>query len=175
MSEIFDDMMSGLNDVGTFLSGKKAGFKVHVPDSVDVKSIRHKLHMTQSRFSEAFGFSLDSVKHWEGQRRTPEIAARAYLTVIAKAPEIVINILSVDKTARSAQASPRKRASIKSGRTRKTGKAPSKAKYIGASSAFLMVLSREGRAWPYRLRSLLYLKRFRGKRFRGKALAWWTR
>lgn len=38
--------------------------------------------MTQAAFSDSFGFSLDAVKHWEGGRRTPEVPARAYLTVI---------------------------------------------------------------------------------------------
>ena len=42
--------------------------------------------MTQARFSDTFGFSLDAVKHWEGGRRTPESSARAFLTVIARNP-----------------------------------------------------------------------------------------
>ncbi len=49
--------------------------------------------MTQARFSDAFGFSLDAVKHWEGGRRTPEASARAFLTVIAKNPAVVMNAL----------------------------------------------------------------------------------
>ncbi len=46
--------------------------------------------MTQAAFSNAFGFSLDAVKHWEGGRRTPEASARAFLTVIAKNPNAVL-------------------------------------------------------------------------------------
>jgi hypothetical protein len=49
--------------------------------------------MTQARFSDTFGFSLDAVKHWEGGRRTPESSARAFLTVIAKNPNAVIAAL----------------------------------------------------------------------------------
>jgi len=66
---------------------------VHVPNEVDVKSIRNKLNMTQSRFSETFGFSLDAIKHWEGGRRTPEAPARTLLTVIDKNPAAVITAL----------------------------------------------------------------------------------
>jgi putative transcriptional regulator len=93
MTPIFNDLMNGLDEVEAFLAGQTAGYKVSVPANVDVKSIRKRLKMTQARFSDAFGFSLDAVKHWEGGRRTPEASARAFLTVIAKNPAAVINAL----------------------------------------------------------------------------------
>jgi putative transcriptional regulator len=93
MTPIFNDLMNGLDEVEAFLAGQTAGYKVSVPANVDVKSIRKRLNMTQARFSDAFGFSLDAVKHWEGGRRTPEASARAFLTVIAKNPAAVINAL----------------------------------------------------------------------------------
>ena len=93
MSKLFEDMMSGLRDVDAFLAGETAGYKVNVPAKVDVKSIRKKLHMTQARFSDTFGFSLDAVKHWEGGRRVPESSTRAFLIVIEKNPKAVIAAL----------------------------------------------------------------------------------
>jgi putative transcriptional regulator len=89
----FEEMMAGLGDVESFLAGKTEGFKVHVPDDVDVRRIRSSLKMTQSRFSNTFGFSLDAIKHWEGGRRKPEAAARTLLTVISRNPEAVISAL----------------------------------------------------------------------------------
>jgi putative transcriptional regulator len=93
MKAAFDELMTGLDEVEAFLAGERKGFKVHVPDEVDVKSIRHKLNMTQSRFSDTFGFSLDAIKHWEGGRRRPEAPARTLLTVIDKNPTAVISAL----------------------------------------------------------------------------------
>ena len=93
MTRMFDDLMTGLEEVDAFLDGQTAGYKVSVPSEVDVKSIRKGLKMTQSRFSDTFGFSLDAVKHWEGGRRTPEASARAFLTVIARNPGAVIEAL----------------------------------------------------------------------------------
>ena len=93
MTPIFDDLMNGLDEVEAFLAGQTSGYKVSVPTNVDVKSIRKRLNMTQARFSDAFGFSLDAVKHWEGGRRTPEASARAFLTVIAKNPTAVMSAL----------------------------------------------------------------------------------
>lgn len=90
---MFNDLMTGLDEVDAFLSGQRAGYKVTLPGEVDVKRIRRKLKMTQARFSGTFGFSLDAVKHWEGGRRHPEASARAFLTVIAKNPVAVIAAL----------------------------------------------------------------------------------
>src|SRR6266436_828743 len=82
MKTQFEQMMDGLNDVEVFLAGEQEGFKAHVPQDVDVKAIRNRLGMTQARFSDTFGFSLDAIKHWEGGRRTPEAPARTVLTAL---------------------------------------------------------------------------------------------
>jgi putative transcriptional regulator len=89
---MFGDLKNGLAEVDELLAGNQDGYKVSVPAQIDVKTIRKRLHMTQARFSAAFGFSLDAVKHWEGGRRTPEASARALLTVIAKNPKAALHI-----------------------------------------------------------------------------------
>ena len=94
MKTQFEQMMDGLNDVEAFLAGEQEGFKAHVPQDVDVKAIRKRLGMTQARFSDTFGFSLDAIKHWEGGRRTPEAPARTLLTVIDKNPAAVLTALN---------------------------------------------------------------------------------
>jgi putative transcriptional regulator len=93
MKSQFEQMMDGLNDVEAFLAGEREGFKAHVPQEVDVKAIRNRLGMTQARFSNTFGFSLNAIKHWEGGRRTPEAPARTLLTVIDKNPVAVLTAL----------------------------------------------------------------------------------
>lgn len=93
---MFDDLKKGLGEIDAYLGGKHDGYKVTVPARIDVKSIRKGLHMTQARFSDVFGFSLDAVKHWEGGRRTPEASARAFLTVIARDPKAVIAALHAE-------------------------------------------------------------------------------
>jgi len=94
MKAQFEQMMDGLNDVEAFLAGKQEGFRAHVPQEVDVKAIRNRLGMTQARFSDTFGFSLDAIKHWEGGRRTPEAPARTLLTVIDRNPAAVLTALN---------------------------------------------------------------------------------
>ncbi|HEX3822582.1 MAG TPA: hypothetical protein VHW45_19780 [Candidatus Sulfotelmatobacter sp.] len=94
MKTQFEQMMDGLDNVEAFLAGKQEGFKAHVPEDVDVKAIRHRLGMTQAKFSDIFGFSLDAIKHWEGGRRTPEAPARTLLIVIDRNPAAVLTALN---------------------------------------------------------------------------------
>ena len=102
MTKMFDTLMTGLDEVDAFLAGETGGYKVNLPAKVDVKGIRKRLKMTQARFSDTFGFSLDAVKHWEGGRRTPESSARAFLTVIARNPAAVVAALhSIPQPART--------------------------------------------------------------------------
>jgi putative transcriptional regulator len=71
MKSVVKELMSGLDDVESYLTGNTEGFRVHVPETVNVKEIRNHLHMTQARFSNTFGFSLDAVKHREGGGDAP--------------------------------------------------------------------------------------------------------
>ena len=77
------------------MSGKadRKKFRVHVPDKVDVKSIRTSLALTQREFAARYGFTLGAVHDWEQGRRRPEASARILLKVIEKRPEVVAEVL----------------------------------------------------------------------------------
>ncbi len=45
--------------------------------------------MTQEEFAGRFGFSVNTLRHWERGSRQPECATRAYLVVIQRAPKAV--------------------------------------------------------------------------------------
>jgi putative transcriptional regulator len=64
-------------------------YNVHVPQNIDVKAIRAKLEMTQEEFAGQFGFSINTLRHWEQGRRVPEGPTRAYLLVITRNPKAV--------------------------------------------------------------------------------------
>ena len=67
----------------------ESGYRVHVPAKIDVKAIRASLDMTQEEFAGRFGFSVNTLRHWEQGSRQPEGATRAYLLVIERAPKAV--------------------------------------------------------------------------------------
>jgi putative transcriptional regulator len=64
-------------------------YRIHIPVRVDVKAIRTHLGMTQQEFSARFGFSVNTLRHWEQGSRQPEGPTRAYLLVIQRAPKAV--------------------------------------------------------------------------------------
>ena len=126
MKTQFEQMMDGLNDVEAFLAGEQEGFKAHVPQDVDVKAIRNRLGMTQAKFSDTFGFSLDAIKHWEGGRRTPEAPARTLLTVIDKNPAAVLTALNPPAFAAAVGSSERKTVHVSRHRKLQASRDPAK-------------------------------------------------
>jgi putative transcriptional regulator len=76
---------------GTMPEGKYA---VHIPETVDVKAIRAHMGLSQAGFAARFGLSLHTLRNWEQGKRMPDPAARAYLKVIEKAPEVVSSVLA---------------------------------------------------------------------------------
>jgi len=69
-------------------------YKIHIPENIDVKAIREKIGLSQASFANSFGLSVYSLRNWEQGKRRPDPAARAYLKVIEKAPDIVIKVLA---------------------------------------------------------------------------------
>ena len=72
-----------------------SSYKIHVPESINVKTIREKMGLSQSSFANQFGLSVYALRNWEQGKRYPDPAARAYLKVIEKAPDVVIKVLAV--------------------------------------------------------------------------------
>lgn len=70
-------------------------YAVHIPEQVDVRAIRVRLNMTQQQFAIQFGFSINTLRHWEQGRRIPEGPTRAYLLVIDREPEAVQKALRI--------------------------------------------------------------------------------
>jgi putative transcriptional regulator len=87
----------GLEQALVFSKGKadKTKYRVHVPHRIDVRAIRAKLGMTQEEFAGQFGFSVNTLRHWEQGKRRPEGPTRAYLLVIDRAPKTVQRALRV--------------------------------------------------------------------------------
>lgn len=91
MSKVAGSIRRGLEEALAYARGeaKKSDYKVHVPPLVDVRAIRTKLGMTQEEFAGRFGFSVNTLRHWEQGKRRPEGPTRAYLLVIERAPKAV--------------------------------------------------------------------------------------
>lgn len=69
--------------------GKAITHKISVPEKIDVKAIRLKLHLSRTQFATRYGFSPHTLQHWEQGDRKPHGAARILLAVLAKNPNAV--------------------------------------------------------------------------------------
>jgi putative transcriptional regulator len=95
MSAAGKKILGSIREARAVLRGEIEGeLVVHVPRDFDVKALRCKLGMSQSRFAKSFGFGLAAVQSWEQGRRRPEGPARVLLKVIEHEPEAVRRALA---------------------------------------------------------------------------------
>jgi putative transcriptional regulator len=92
----FDKIKAGLDSAKAYLDGsaEKRTYKVHVPQTIDVRKIRTRLGLSQEAFAETYGFALSAVRDWEQGRRRPERSARILLKIVEKEPEAVTRALA---------------------------------------------------------------------------------
>lgn len=97
MSKIGESLLRGASQALAHARGEKSAVKVHkviVPKHVNVRSIRHKLHLTRKQFANQYGFSIRTLEKWEQGVREPDGAARAYLVVIDRNHKAVESALA---------------------------------------------------------------------------------
>jgi putative transcriptional regulator len=97
MSKVGESIIRGLEQALAFAEGtaKEGTYVVHIPPEIDVRAIRGRLGLTQQEFAIRFGFSVNTLRHWEQGRRVPEGPTRAYLLVIDREPQAVQKALRV--------------------------------------------------------------------------------
>ena len=94
MSRSGRSIITGARQALDYARGAREGFVAHVPEQIDVATIRVRLGLSQAEFAARFVFKLDAVQNWEQGRRRPDGAARAFLRVIEREPEAVQRALA---------------------------------------------------------------------------------
>jgi putative transcriptional regulator len=67
--------------------------KLGLHHQVNVKRLRERLGLTQEDFAATYRIPVGTLRDWEQRRKNPDAPARAYLTVIARNPEAVAELL----------------------------------------------------------------------------------
>ena len=67
--------------------------QVNRPTPINIRAVRQKLGLSQSKFAARFGFTPATIRNWEQGRTQPDGPARVLLTVIAHHPEAVDDAL----------------------------------------------------------------------------------
>ncbi|KAA6456284.1 XRE family transcriptional regulator [Acidobacteria bacterium AB60] len=60
---------------------------------VNTHKLRARLKMTQEQFASTYRIPIGTLRDWEQGRKFPDAPARAYLTVIARNPEAIADLL----------------------------------------------------------------------------------
>jgi putative transcriptional regulator len=89
MNEIqFDELLASVKDMGKHMQGKSvAGAVVREFPEPDVKAIRERTGMTQTRFAFLIGVKPKTLQNWEQRRVRPAGPARALLKIVEANPQ----------------------------------------------------------------------------------------
>lgn len=88
----FDEILESVRDMGRHMRGEAVvGVKVREFTEPDVKAIRERTGLTQTRFAYLIGVKPKTLQNWEQHRVRPAGPARALLKIVEENP----NALSV--------------------------------------------------------------------------------
>lgn len=94
MNNTFESIKQGLEEAVEYAKGNKSGVRIHYPPEPDVKAIRNRIGMNQNEFAATIGISLQTLRYWEKGERKPKGPSLILLSIIEKAPNTVMDILS---------------------------------------------------------------------------------
>ncbi|NDJ10140.1 MAG: helix-turn-helix domain-containing protein [Acidobacteriia bacterium] len=86
-------LVKGLTEVLAHVRGEVELGSYTLPYPVNVKEIRQRTGLSQVDFSRRFSLNARTVQQWEQGKAMPDVAVRAYLTVIDRNPAAVIEAL----------------------------------------------------------------------------------
>ncbi|MBV8851567.1 MAG: transcriptional regulator [Methylobacteriaceae bacterium] len=97
MSKAGERLLRAAKEALAYAEGRvdKNQYRVFIPDNIDVKELRRRLHMMQDDFARHFGIKLARLRDWEQGRSAPGSMERAFLKVIQQAPDTVKQVLKV--------------------------------------------------------------------------------
>jgi putative transcriptional regulator len=89
----FERLCQSIKQAGEIRRGTRKASRVFHHSTPDVKAIRTRLGLTQTRFAALMGVSGRTLQHWEQGRRQPEGPAKALLRVVEREPQAVLQAL----------------------------------------------------------------------------------
>jgi putative transcriptional regulator len=94
---IADELVEAMREASQISLGAAEPAAIHrfpLPLDVDVRGVRAGTGLSRAEFARRFALDPRALQEWEQGRRRPDRAARAYLTVIARRPEAVVEALA---------------------------------------------------------------------------------
>ena len=94
---VADELVEAMREAAEIAEGNVKPAAVHqfpLPLDVDVRAVRAETGLSRTEFARRFALDPRALQDWEQGRRRPDRAARAYLTVISRHPEAVVEALA---------------------------------------------------------------------------------
>lgn len=94
---VADEVVEAMREAAGIALGEVKPAAMHqfpLPLDVNVRAVRAATGMSRMEFARRFALDPRALQDWEQGRRRPDRAARAYLTVIARYPETVVEALA---------------------------------------------------------------------------------
>ena len=85
----FNALLHSIDEARAIRAGKRKPSRVITFNPIEVKTIRQRLHVSQTQFAHLIGVSAATLRNWEQGRTYPEGAARVLLKVAARRPDAV--------------------------------------------------------------------------------------
>lgn len=84
----FEELLASVKDMGKHMRGEKVrGIVVREFPDPDVKAIRERTGMSQTRFAYLIGVKPKTLQNWEQRRVRPAGPARALLKIVEANPQ----------------------------------------------------------------------------------------
>ncbi len=90
-NKLFNELLESVKQGGKILSGEIPSSREFEFSFPDVKAIRIKYGLSQTKFAKMLGISPATLRNWEQGRRMPEGPARILLLIADKHPETVLD------------------------------------------------------------------------------------
>jgi putative transcriptional regulator len=94
----FEELLASIEEMKEILAGRLAPARVTTAKELEAywelnaADVRARWGMSQRKFSQLLGISVDTLQNWEQGRRTPDGPARVLLRVAEKHPEALASV-----------------------------------------------------------------------------------
>ena len=88
--ELFTELITSIKQGGKILKGHTKPKRAFRYDELDVRKIRQRLGLSQTKFSALLDISPATLRNWEQSRRKPHGPARVLLRIAEKNPKSVL-------------------------------------------------------------------------------------
>ena len=95
----FDELLNSVSDMGRHMRGEMVlGIRTQEIPEPDVKAIRERTGLSQSRFAYLIGVKPKTLQNWEQHRVRPAGPARVLLKIVEANPKALDSILSFPRS-----------------------------------------------------------------------------